>query len=114
MGWLGEGTYKGRHNVGKSLKKSYIIYEWSFSLMDLYFDTNLGLFYMSDATYVYTFYDPYDPWISEQNCTYINYTIITDDITTFQFNCTVNEWYYGFFTLVLTFTPGAWHFFTLV
>ena len=75
--------------------------------MDLYFDTELGLTYMYDVTYEYTFYNPYDPWISEQNCTYINYTIVTDDITSYQFNCSVNEFFYGVLTLALTFTPGC-------
>ena len=75
--------------------------------MDLYFDTQLGLIYMHDVTYEYTFFNPYDPWISEHNCTYINYTMVTDDIASFQFNCSVNEWYYGVLTLVLNFTPGC-------
>ena len=74
--------------------------------MDLTFDTQLGLFYMHDVTYKYTFYEN-DSFIWDNNCTYLNYTIVTDDITSFQFNCSVNEWYYGVLTLALTFTPGC-------
>ena len=31
--------------------EDYVVYEWSLSSMDLYFDTQLGLFYLHDATY---------------------------------------------------------------
>ena len=76
--------------------------------MDLYFDTQLGLFYLDDATYEYTFYENDSfIWDPDNNCTYLNYTIVTDDITSYQFNCSVNEWYYGVLTLVLNFTPGC-------
>ena len=88
--------------VTKSPKEPYIIYEWSLSSMDLYFDTLLGLFYMHDATYTYYFGSLNDSRIIEYNCTNLNQTSPYG----YQFSCIVNEWFYGVLTLGMTFTPG--------